>query len=282
MASLNRDISYQTILIPLDGILIEFPFQLGRVNFYYFTKSDIDIHLQHFPKDLPDLEKYSEKFRKTYQGRVYTKFQYKAEKNFAQNLAFYHTDRALEILKLFNPAAFEIRTQCFLCRHGQITPPQWQAFHELPNGKLLLSDGIEYGHSYDFFVNMELLHHLHKSGFGIANQLLCKIGLTDLEQRCLEAISHFAHGVSSTFPQDRLLHALVAVESLLLRDTNEPIKGSLSYRVARLATSTIEDRRKAKQDFLKGYDLRSKFVHRRTSLMIYKLRILCFRYAVVS
>jgi hypothetical protein len=37
-----------------------------------------------------------------------------------------------------------------------------------------------------------------------------------LERDGLEAISHFAHGVASPAPQDRLMHALVAVESLLL------------------------------------------------------------------
>lgn len=145
---------------------------------------------------------------------------------------------------------------------GQTTLPQWHAFHEQANGKLLLSQGIAFSsHDYELLINMERLQFMHQSGFGIANHLLSKKQLTDLEERCLEAISHYAHGVASLTPQDRLLHALVAVESLLLRDSNEPVQGPLSLRIARLATSKLEERKKAVRDFVKGYKLRSQFVH---------------------
>jgi hypothetical protein len=261
---LKNDICDQTILCPLDGIQIDGSFKLGQVTFHFFTKSDIDAKLDLLPEgEDSGIKEFRKKFRKRYQGRVYTKYQCKAEKDYAQKLAFYHTDKALEILMLFNPAAFEIRAHCFLCRLGNITPPTYHAFHVQSNDSILLREGVEfpYGPSYSFLINRQIFDCIKNSGFRIAVQLLCKVTLTDLEQRSLEAISHFAHGVLSILPQDRLLHALVAVESLLLRDSNEPVKSNLGYRVALLSTSKLEDRKKAKQDFLKGYSLRSQFVH---------------------
>lgn len=262
-AHLNNDIYDQTILIPLDGIQIEVPFKLGRVSFNYFTKSDIDAKLQQLPEGDPDLEEFRVQFRKLYQGRVYTKFQCKAEKEYARKLAFRHTDKALEVLKLFNPASFEIRAQCFLCRMGQVIPPQWHAFLVLPNNGITLCEGIEFPHvrAYTFLINKALLNFIGHSQFRIADKLLSKTQLTDLEKRCLESISHFSHGVASVSPQDRLLHALVAVESLLLKDPNEPVQSNLGYRIALLTTSNLEERKKAKKDLLKGYTLRSQFVH---------------------
>jgi hypothetical protein len=266
-SSLTNDISDRLIFVPMDGIQIEVPFRLGQISFDYFTEDSINAILRKRPEEDPDFKYYSEKFRKRYQGRVYAKFQCKAEKNYAQKLAFAHTDKALEILKLFNPAAFEIRAQCFLCRFGQVTLPQWHAFHASPEGNVkLLSEGVEflYCSSYNFLVNREVLNFIQHSGFSIATQFLCKMLLTDLEKRCLEAISHFAHGVASVSPQDRLIHALVAVESLLLGDPNEPIQSNLGNRVALLVDSKLEERIKAKKDFLKGYTLRSRFVHHGT------------------
>jgi hypothetical protein len=64
-------------------------------------------------------------------------------------------------------------------------------------------------------------------------------------------------------PQDRLIHALVAVESLLVKDQNEPIQGPLSRRIALLTASTLDDRKQVVADFLKGYTLRSDLVHGR-------------------
>lgn len=267
LASLIHDINDQIILVPLDCIRIEVPFRIGQVSFDYFTEASIDAILLKIHEENPDFEYFSEKFRKRYQGRVYAKFQCKAEKGYAQKLAFAHTDKALEILKLFNPAAFEIRAPCFLCRLGQVTPPQWHAFHASPDGNVkLLSEGVEFSHSsvYNFLVNRKVLNSIQHSGFGIATQLLSKKRLSDLEERCLEAISHFAHGVASVSPQDRLIHALVAVESLLLADINEPVQSNLGNRVALLVSPKLGDRKKAKRDFLKGYALRSRFVHHGT------------------
>jgi len=259
-ASLTRDICDQTILIPLEGIQIEISFKLGQVTFHFFTESSFNEMLQNVPEESQDLEELREYLRKRYQGRVYTRFQCTAEKNHAQELASYQTDKALEVLKFFNPAALEIRAQCFLGRMGQVTPAQQHAFQVLPNNNISLSEEVEPSRANEFVVNKQILQILQPE-IGIASDLLRKTQLTDLEERTLEAISHFAHGVTSPSSQDRLLHALVAVESLLLRDHNEPVQSQLGYRVALLATSTLQDRKKARRDFLKGYSLRSQFVH---------------------
>jgi hypothetical protein len=62
------------------------------------------------------------------------------------------------------------------------------------------------------------------------------------------------------------MHALVAVESLLLKNSTEPIQARLGQRIARLTASTLEERRQARDDFEEGYTLRSKFVHHRAKL----------------
>jgi hypothetical protein len=42
LASLARDVTDQTILVPLEGIRITAPFELGQVSFDYFTGAAID------------------------------------------------------------------------------------------------------------------------------------------------------------------------------------------------------------------------------------------------
>jgi len=266
IVSLFSDICDQKILTPLEGIQVEVPFKFGQVSFRYFTKSFIDGILQKLPTGVPDLDEFGKEFRKRYQGRVYTEFICKAEKNYAQKLAVYHTEKALEILKFLNPAALEIRAQCFLGRMGQVTPAQWHAFQVLPGDKVVFFEGVESsGRLNDFLVDKKYLQTFKHVGT-ITDKLLCKVQINDLEKRCLEAISHFAHGVTSPSPQDRLLHALVAIESVLLKDPNESVQSHLGYRVALLATSKLEDRKKAVKDFQKGYNLRSRFVHHGTKL----------------
>jgi hypothetical protein len=268
LASLTRDVCDQTILTPLEGIHIETPFRLGHVTVNYFTESLINGLLQNVSKGDKDSEIFQEQFRKRYQGRVYTTFQYKSEKNYAQQLAFFHTDRALEVLKFLNPAALEIREQCFIGRMGQVSPAQWYAFQMQPNGKIFLSEGAEiyHGRPHYFSIDRKFLQTFQHE-ITIINKLLSKLNLSNLEKGCIEAISHFSHGVASFSPQDRLLHALVAIESLLLKSPNEPVQSNLGRRIALLATKKVQDRRNAVRDFQKGYDLRSRFVHHGTKLV---------------
>jgi hypothetical protein len=259
LASLTRDVADRTILIPLEGIQITTPFELGRVSFDYFTEAAIDEMLRFVPQD--NLQVRGD-WKRNYQGRVYTRYQCTAESMQAEDLAAYHTDKALEILLLADFAAIDIRARSLLGRMGQVAPAQRHAFEMTPHGGLRLSRGSERAAGIiEFRVDEQLLSILRHPGIGMADQLLRKTQPTDLERLGLEAISHFARGVASPAPQDRLVHAVVAVESLLVKDENEPIGAQLGRRIALLTASTLEERKQVVDDFRKGYGLRSKFVH---------------------
>jgi hypothetical protein len=259
LASLARDVTDRTILIPLEGIQITTPFELGQVSFDYFTETAIDEMLRFVPQENLQIR---DDWKRNYQGRVYTRYRCTAESMQAEELAAYHTDKALEILLLADFAAIDIRARSLIGRMGQVAPAQRHAFQMTPHGDLRLSRGAERAAGViEFRVDEQLLSIMRQPGIGMADQLLRKTQPTDLERHGLEAISHFAHGVASPARQDRLIHALVAVESLLLRDQNEPIQARLGHRIALLTASTLEERRQAVDDFHKGYALRSQFVH---------------------
>jgi Apea-like HEPN len=263
LASLTRDVCDQTILIPLEGIQITTPFELGQVSFDYFTEAAIEEMLRNVPQDTLEIRNF---WKTNYQGRVYARYRCTAEGMHAKELAAHHTDKALEVLRLFDLAALEIRAQSLIGRMGQLVPPYRHAFQIRPDGDHILSIDAEHSTIIDFTLDEQLLSFLQQSGIGLAGRLLRRMHLTDLEERGLEAISHFAHGVALPAPQDRLLHAMVAVESLLLKDQNEPIQARLGHRVALLTAATLEERRQVVDDFLKGYQLRSQFVHHGTKL----------------
>jgi hypothetical protein len=191
LASLAWDVSDQTILIPLEGIHITAPFELGQVSFNYFTEAAIDEMLRSVPQDVPQIR---EAWKSNYQGRVYARYRCTAEGVHAEELATYHTDKTLEVLRLFDFAALEIRARSLIGRMGQVASAQRHAFQMRPNGGPLLSRGIERSGIVQFMVDEQLLSFLRQSGIGMADQLLRKPQPTDLEERGLEAISHFAHG----------------------------------------------------------------------------------------
>jgi hypothetical protein len=54
---------------------------------------------------------------------------------------------------------------------------------------------------------------------------------------------------------------LIALETLLLRDTNEAVQDNVATRVAFLIGKNVDERRSIIADFKVGYSLRSGFVH---------------------
>jgi hypothetical protein len=247
-------------IIPLEGIEISIPFDLGGIHFDYFNKQQFD-HMFTANQPPDGMKDYVEKLRKQFQGRVYAGFRCRAVREHADKLAFYQTDRVLEVVRMFDAAAFEIRAQCIVGRFGQVSPNLTCVFHQSDVGDLFLSQGTGSPVRKNLVINEALLHRMRETGIAIAWELIQKDKLTDLEERALEAVSHFAHGVAATDAQDRLLHALIAVESLLLRNSNEPVLGKIGQRLAVLTKPSLEKRKQAISDFSAGYSLRSAFVH---------------------
>jgi hypothetical protein len=261
LLALRGDVSDCILLVPLDGIEIAVPFDFGGVHFDCFKESQFDRMLAAVQSQGDALKGHVAKLRKEYQGRVYAEYRCRAVQEYAEELALHHTDRVLDILKMFDAAALEIRAQCHVGRLGQVIPARTYVFRVTDESCLLLSQGTDRPIWKDLGISQEFLRFMKDTGIAIAAELVQKDNLTNLEERALEAVSHYAHGVAAVAPQDRLVHALVAVESLLVRNDSEPIQSKLAPRVARLTKSGLEARKEAIRDLTEGYRLRSAFVH---------------------
>jgi hypothetical protein len=71
-----------------------------------------------------------------------------------------------------------------------------------------------------------------------------------------------------------LVYILVALESLLLKDSNEPIGTSLRERMAVLINQTLDGRLSVIKNVKDTYGLRSSFIHHGKSIGIGELEIL--------
>jgi hypothetical protein len=67
---------------------------------------------------------------------------------------------------------------------------------------------------------------------------------------------------------DRLLYTMVALETLFLKDGNEPIQDNISLRMALMQPVPIAERRKIIQNVKTVYGLRSKLVHHGQSVRL--------------
>jgi hypothetical protein len=113
----------------------------------------------------------------------------------------------------------------------------------------------------NFKINNEYLHMVRENGLDIASKLLKKERLSDIEKMILNCIRIYSRGVSSNNYADKLIFSCVALETMLLLDSSEPVKHSVSYRMGFLYSSDIQKRREAINILRDAYKDRGKYIH---------------------
>lgn len=84
---------------------------------------------------------------------------------------------------------------------------------------------------------------------------------TQFKSVLLAAIRLFARGVAQPEPEDRLVHAMVALETLLLKNSSGQIKTTLQRRCSVALSRYGSDREKVVDILGRAYKLRSNYLH---------------------
>ncbi len=239
--ALHRDVKPWRLLVPLEGIAIEEHFSVGSVGFGFFTREYFErVYTRAQSKGISadDLAALRRKYD-SYQGVVYASFECTAEPQRAKERALDEVEKVLALMRFSHQAHF------FLEADGELR----RTFHEVSR----------WGH--DLSLSRVELRQAMNDGLARVEQLLRATDRNDLQTRVLDAMALFSGGLLFPGIEHRLIHALVAVESLLLKSPNEPIVGSLVPRLAHVAGSTIEQRREIVSDLRDVYEVRSSYVH---------------------
>lgn len=85
----------------------------------------------------------------------------------------------------------------------------------------------------------------------------------EFEKRLTDAIFWFGEGVTDDKSTMKFIKSCFALESLLLRDPNEPVQNNISERLAFIIGTDLDGRRFVKKEMKKLYRLRSDIVHGR-------------------
>lgn len=83
---------------------------------------------------------------------------------------------------------------------------------------------------------------------------------TDFRRQLYDALLLYSRNSTAPETSDKLVFVLVSLESMLLRDSTEPITKNIGERVAFLIGTSIEERKRVIQNVDDAYGIRSKFI----------------------
>lgn len=259
----DESVKQNTILIPIFGLILEKDLPVGGVLLRTVSRAEIDGWLLPLSEEVSPnhLEIASRKWRKELQGNTVAEMTLYAEPQRAYEVARLATDDAVAMLRLFSSAVFEPGMQSFCTPVGtekveQVIYCRFEEGHFRGASKRLanLTDT-------SWRISAEDADLMLSKGLRLLDALLKEESKSEFQEKLLDALLLYSRATLESRLSEKLLYIVVAIESILLKNENEPIQSNIAERIAFSIGKTPDERKKIVQNVKATYALRSKFVH---------------------
>jgi hypothetical protein len=255
------------IVIPINFLHIEKSFALGKVNFRPFSKKSIDELLEgavtqaqdSLQKDL--VRKLFDQNIRQFQGYAVATILLQAEPARAYEIAIEETNTALSMLRIFSSSTREPLSYYSAAVWGSSNISKGYLI-ALKEGNLnqMFSKTLD-RRPMSEYLNNQAIDDLYLAGLSILDKLLGLSKRNPFQETLLATLILYSRSAILKDIADKLVYILVALESIFLRNSSEPIQQNLGERIAFLIGDSLEKRKRIIKVTRETYTLRSRFVH---------------------
>ena len=185
------------------------------------------------------------------------------EQKRAFEIAFAESERAVATLRVYQVAATtipEVTSYCAVLgresvervKHMEVKEDRIHSTSSQGLGKPVLHWHIS---------DTEVSRFKKSLGFDNISELLMLEHRTDFHEALLDALLLYSRSTREKELAGRLVYVLVAMESLLLKNDNEPIQQAIGERMAFVVGQTADERKGIAANLRTAYSLRSRFIH---------------------
>jgi hypothetical protein len=267
LAECEKQLREAEIWVPVAMLGIQSDIKIGRVTLKTVTKQMLDPWFSAIAgKAAPhstaaQMESRLDEMRREMQGFAAATVKVFAEPRRALEVAFEEAERAVSLLRFFSPASHipELVSYCTLRGKEHV-----EGLKQLTvrGGRIEGYSEQSVDRSSPFWaLDGEHIAELEACGLRALGDLLNRDKLTEYQGALLDAVLLYSKVALAKSPTDKLIAALVALESFLLKDGNESIQQNLADRIAFLFKISAKERMEKKRHVIRAYGLRSSFIH---------------------
>jgi hypothetical protein len=259
----EQKVCHQEIWIPIYGLHIQSSFRLGPIVFKTISRQMVDEWQrpvrERFPEK-PEIHSKLDREKKELLGFAAATYETEAEPEWARETASDLADKAISILRLFSAANFDPRQFSYCVPLGS---HQRYGYHTINvrDAKIIgQAQGIIGKGQFPWVIDDAWLKEMNDLQT-IAGALFDKEPKTSMDELVFDSLLLYSKATLVPTLAEKLLYMFAALESVLLRDENEPITESISERLAYLSADELESRLAARKSVKGAYGVRSRFVH---------------------
>lgn len=252
--------------IPIAMLGVQSELTIGKVTLKTITKEMLEPWFSALADNAIDntkvqIEARSDKWRREFQGFAAATIKLFAEPQRASEIALEETEKAVALLRFFSPAGHIPEPISYCVIRGK---ENWEGTNQftVEDGMIVGFSEQSVDHASPYWVLDDgYIADIETDGLSKLKSLLNREKLTEYQEALLDSVLLYSKAALAKDPAEKLIAIIVALESFLLKDSNEPIQQNLAERIAFLFRIPANKRREKKQQVIKAYALRSSFIH---------------------
>lgn len=206
-------------------------------------------------------ERILSEVKKNYQGLAAVVTKIEGEAEFSLRKAISAAERVSSALAVFSGRTLIPDLKCVSRIKGSEFVSQARVF-SVAQGNFLISDIVLDSMSMRYWrLSTKELNQMFLTGLGKLSELMERQNLSPFEESVLNTVSLYSKVAFTQDPIEKIVYALSAIESILLRNHNEAIQQNISERVAFTLSDRLASRKDIKARIKEAYVIRSKYVH---------------------
>lgn len=255
-----------TSWIPIANLEVETEFTVAGSEIRPFSKTIIDKWAEKVEvladENKENVLKLFEKIRKDYQGLAAVVTTTTSEPEYANDYALEEAQKITAVLGIFSGATLMPDIKCVSKIKGSELIAQSTTFFAGDEDTFQMTSGIIDKASAKFWrLRQRDIIEIQKTGLDTISSLLVSDSPTDFEKSTLNAILLYSKSAFTADPVEKVVYMLSSLESILLKNENEPIQQNLAERIA-VFTAQELTKRKAIIKMIKSiYGVRSRYLH---------------------
>ena len=263
------------VWIPLDFMSIPAPFRIGCVTFKSTTESEFFRWTIQWRSRWPNTEhpyrnRVTQFFERTHSwieesGMPVGIYSVKAEPIRAAERAMDEVQRVLGALRFYSKTNFYAAGRSLFGMNDSFHDEVVR--HLFVKGNALLGEGgtsNEWPERPPQVFDAPFLQEMKAAGLDKIDALLRleKQQQTSYQRHILKALAIYDRSTLTRDARDKLLNVVVALESLLVRDSEGSLRKNVAHRMAYLMGVSLDHRLDIIETYFKAYEARSHLVHR--------------------
>jgi hypothetical protein len=261
-----RHVTAVEIWLPVVGLEVETEFGLGKVVFKSVRQSDWRLWVSEWQSIEPTKVPKLRQFLLDVETDCLTVAVYRmvAEPIKAVEMALEKTEEALDVLRYFAPSNSYPLTPTFCSVAG--TEPVSRPKHLILQSGSVVSAGITLNTlraRHPWSIDDALMSKMRNAGFDTLASLLSRATTdkTELQKDLVKALAIYSKSCIAQTLTDKLLYAVLTLESVLLKDQSESLQKHIGERMAIMTGRTLQERIAIIDNYKEAYALRSLAVH---------------------